>query len=60
MIMSRLQEQDTGLLEAALKACHIPLGRIPQEVVDRTLAELPSYCLKHNLAYGLAHELKSG
>ena len=57
MIMSRLQGQDTGRYEAALKACHIPLDRIPQEIAGRTLAELPAYCEKHKLAFGLAHTL---
>jgi glycerol-1-phosphate dehydrogenase [NAD(P)+] len=57
MIMSKLQGQDTGPLEAALRACNIPLDRIPPEVVNRTLAELPAYCEKHELAFGLAHTL---
>jgi glycerol-1-phosphate dehydrogenase [NAD(P)+] len=58
MIMSGLQGQDTGRLETALKACHIPLDRIPQEIVNRTLVELPAYCERHGLAFGLAHTLK--
>jgi hypothetical protein len=58
MIMSRLQGQDTGRYESALKACNIPLDKIPTEVVDRTLKELPSYSTKHALAFGLAHTLK--
>ena len=57
MIMSKLQDQAAGPLEAALKACNIPLDRIPSEVVTRTLAELPVYCEKHGLAFGLAHTL---
>jgi glycerol-1-phosphate dehydrogenase [NAD(P)+] len=57
MIMSRLQGQATGRYEAALQACNIPLDRIPQEVVECTLAELPAYCQKHGLAFGLAHTL---
>ncbi|MCK7467104.1 MAG: hypothetical protein MZU91_02420 [Desulfosudis oleivorans] len=57
MIMSKLQGQATGRFEAALKACNIPLDRIPSEVADRTLAELPTYCKKHGLAFGLAHTL---
>jgi glycerol-1-phosphate dehydrogenase [NAD(P)+] len=59
MIMSRLQGQATGRYEAALKACNIPLDRIPQEIVERTLAELPAYCQKHGLAFGLAHTLEA-
>ena len=59
MIMSKLQGQATGRYEAALKACNIPLDRIPQEIVERTLAELPAYCQKHGLAFGLAHTLEA-
>jgi glycerol-1-phosphate dehydrogenase [NAD(P)+] len=58
MIMSKLQGQATGRLESALEACNIPLDRIPQEVVNRTLAELPAYCERHGLAFGLAHTLE--
>ena len=57
MIMSKLQDQAAGPLEAALKACNIPLDRIPPEVVKRTLEELPMYFKKHGLAFGLAHTL---
>ncbi len=59
MIMAELQGQDTGPLEAALKACNIPLDRIPNEIVERTLAELPTYCKKHGLTFGLAHTLEA-
>jgi glycerol-1-phosphate dehydrogenase [NAD(P)+] len=59
MIMSKMQGQATGRLEAALKACNIPLDRIPQEVVNRTLAKLPAYCERHGLAFGLAHTLEN-
>ncbi len=59
MIMSRLQGQDTNPLEAALKACQIPLENIPPEIVNRTLADLPAYCKKHGLAFGLAHTLET-
>jgi glycerol-1-phosphate dehydrogenase [NAD(P)+] len=57
MVMSELQGQATGRLESALKACSIPLDRIPQEIVKRTLVELPAYCERHGLAFGLAHTL---
>ncbi len=46
-----------GDFESALKACNIPLDRIPPEVVKRTLAELPACYEKHGLAFGLAHTL---
>jgi len=57
MIMSKYQGQDTDPLEAALKACQIPLEKIPTEIVNRTLVDLPAYCKKHGLAFGLAHTL---
>jgi len=57
MIMSRLQGQDTRRYESALRVCNIPLEKIPAKVVDKTLKALPSYCEKHNLAFGLAHTL---
>jgi glycerol-1-phosphate dehydrogenase [NAD(P)+] len=52
------QGQDTQRLKSALAACHIPLDRIPGEVVERTRRVLPSYCVKHGLAYALSHELE--
>jgi len=57
MIMSGLQGQDGGRYESALKACHVPLDRIPADITDQTLKSLPSYCKKHGLAFGLAHTL---
>jgi glycerol-1-phosphate dehydrogenase [NAD(P)+] len=59
MIMSKLQGQDTGPLEAALKACHIPLDCIPESTIQQTLKSLSEYVRKHNLAYGIAHELEN-
>jgi glycerol-1-phosphate dehydrogenase [NAD(P)+] len=57
--MAQLQGQEIHSVEAAMHACHIPLNRIPQEVVKRTLFELPGYCLQHSLPYGIAHTLPS-
>jgi glycerol-1-phosphate dehydrogenase [NAD(P)+] len=58
MITARLQGQETGRLERALKACHIPLDNIPEAVIQQTLKELPAYVRKHGLAYGIVHELR--
>jgi hypothetical protein len=55
--MAGEQGQDAHPLEAAMKACHIPLDRIPQEIIRQTLKSLPGYVRKHALAYGIAHEL---
>jgi len=57
LLMARLQGQDTARLEKALTACHIPLGNIPQEMVERTLKILPEYCERHHLSFGIAHTL---
>jgi len=57
LLISRLQGQVAARYESALKACHVPLDRIPAEVTDQTLKSLPSYCQKHGLAFGLAHTL---
>jgi glycerol-1-phosphate dehydrogenase [NAD(P)+] len=58
MIAAQWQGQDTQGLESALKACHIPLDKIPPKVVEQTQRELPSYCIAHGLSYALSHELK--
>jgi glycerol-1-phosphate dehydrogenase [NAD(P)+] len=57
LLIAKLQGQDTMRLEKALKACNIPLNNIPQEMIDRTLKILPSYCERHKLAFGIAHTL---
>jgi glycerol-1-phosphate dehydrogenase [NAD(P)+] len=58
LIMAKFQGQDTIPLESALKSCHIPLDRIPISIIQETLKTLPAYVSKHNLAYGIAHELE--
>jgi len=57
LLIAKLQGQDTSRLEKALKACHVPLNNIPQDMVDRTLKILPSYCERHNLSFGISHTL---
>ncbi len=57
LLMARLQGQETGRYEAALRACHIPLERISPAITAQTLKSLPSFCKKHGLAFGLAHTL---
>lgn len=55
---ARWQGQETGRLEKALRACHIPLDRISPEIVEQVRLELPVYCARHNLPYAIAHEQK--
>jgi glycerol-1-phosphate dehydrogenase [NAD(P)+] len=58
MLAARLQGQATDRLEKALKACHVPLGKIPPVTIEQTLPMLPEYCRRHRLPYGIAHEIK--
>jgi glycerol-1-phosphate dehydrogenase [NAD(P)+] len=60
LLMAEFQEQDTVDLERALKACQIPLDNIPEDVVGATLVGLPEYVRKHDLPYGIAHEIELG
>jgi glycerol-1-phosphate dehydrogenase [NAD(P)+] len=55
---ARWQGQDVARLEKALRLCHIALDKIPPAVIEQTTCDLPSYCTKHNLPYGIAHTLK--
>lgn len=57
ILAARWQGQDTGRYEAALRACHIPLDRIPPETIEQTRRELPGYSVRHGLPYGISHEL---
>jgi glycerol-1-phosphate dehydrogenase [NAD(P)+] len=58
LLMAERQGQEPHPFEAALKACNIPLDRIPSETIRATFAQLPDYCEKHDLAFGLAHTLR--
>lgn len=60
LLMADCQGQDTSDLEQALRDCHIPLEDIPQDIIGATLVGLPAYVRKHDLPYGIAHELKLG
>ncbi len=55
LLMAERQGQNLVPLRQALEACHIPLDRIPAEVVKATLRQLPGYCRRHHLPYGIAH-----
>jgi glycerol-1-phosphate dehydrogenase [NAD(P)+] len=55
--MAKLQGQDTHEVEAAMKACCIPLDHIQPEMVEQTIQVLPEYCVEHNLPFGIAHML---
>jgi glycerol-1-phosphate dehydrogenase [NAD(P)+] len=58
ILMAAYQEQDVDLLEAALQACHVSLDQIPADIIGATIQGLPAYVRKHDLPYGIAHELK--
>ena len=57
LLMAKKQEQDVEEIRHALESCHIPLDAIPKDIVETTLRELPDYVRKHELPYGIAHEL---
>jgi glycerol-1-phosphate dehydrogenase [NAD(P)+] len=58
LLVAGFQGQETEDLEHALKACHIPLDNLPEDIVGATLMGLPSYVHEHQLPYGIAHEIK--
>ena len=57
VLMAERQGQDVTPLRRALEACHIPLDHIPERVVTSILRALPEYVRRHELPYGIAHEL---
>jgi glycerol-1-phosphate dehydrogenase [NAD(P)+] len=57
LIMAELQRQETSQLKNAMLQCNIPINTIPQRVIIETLKDLPLYVRKHNLPYGIAHEI---
>ncbi len=57
VLIAGLQGQDVEPLKRALMDCQIPLTNIPQTAIVETLRTLPDYSFKHNLPYGIAHEL---
>ena len=59
LIISAKQGQSTESVRKALEACQIPLDNIPPAIVEKTLAQLAPYSIKHKLPYGIAHELPS-
>jgi glycerol-1-phosphate dehydrogenase [NAD(P)+] len=57
LLMAEKQGQETAGMRQALEACQIPLNNIPPEIVEKTLYEVALYSKRHNLPYGIAHEL---
>jgi glycerol-1-phosphate dehydrogenase [NAD(P)+] len=43
-------------LRHALEDAGVPLNALPQDLINHTLRELPTYVRKHNLPYGIAWE----
>jgi glycerol-1-phosphate dehydrogenase [NAD(P)+] len=58
LILADLQGQDIAPLKMAMQNCHIPLNTLDNSTISQILEELPDYCLKHDLPYGIAHTLK--
>ena len=57
MIIAERQGQEIALLRKALEACHIPLDKLPTQIIQATLHDLPGYVRRFQLPYGIAHEL---
>ena len=57
LLMARAQGQDISPLKKAMEVTHIPLKRIPYDVVVKTLHGLPEYCFRLHLPYSIAHAL---
>ena len=55
LLMAEWQGQETHAFETALRSCSIPLDRIPLSALRRTTTQLPDYCQKHALPFGIAH-----
>jgi glycerol-1-phosphate dehydrogenase [NAD(P)+] len=57
VLMAGLQGQDIAPLKGAHLDCNIPLTNIPADVIRATMLGLPAYVERHNLPYGIAHEI---
>jgi glycerol-1-phosphate dehydrogenase [NAD(P)+] len=57
LAMVEFQGLEAAPLKAALQACHIPVDRVPAEVKRQVMIELPQYVRKHQLPFGIAHQL---
>ena len=57
VLMADKQGQDSAALRKALQAAHLPLGALPQALIDNTLKALPAFVARHELPYTLAYEL---
>ena len=56
--MAKLQGQDAHAVEGAMHACHIPLQHLSPILIERTIRDLPEYCRKHDLPFGIAHTME--
>jgi glycerol-1-phosphate dehydrogenase [NAD(P)+] len=58
LLIARAQGQDVHVLRRAMEECSIKFDSIPEEVIEKTLVELPGYCQEHDLPFGIAHVLR--
>ena len=58
VLAAALQAQPVDRLVSALRACHVPIDRIPLETARATLLELPTYCARHDYPFGIASVLE--
>lgn len=57
LLMAALQGQDIKALRVAHRSCNIPLNNLPPAAIEQTILDLPVYCQRHQLAFGIAHTL---
>ncbi len=60
LLMGRAQGQEMSALARAMEACSVTLGSIPERLVEKTLNQLPDFCRRHDLPFGIAHVLDQG
>lgn len=60
LLIAHLQGQDVSILKEALQSSRVPVNTLPPDLVLSTLQNLPAYVRKHDLPYGIAHELDPG
>ncbi len=57
VLIAGLQGQNFAPLKQALIDCNIPLTNIPQPVIKETMRSISAFSYKHQLSYGIAHEI---
>ncbi len=57
LFVAALHGQDVRPLRTALEAAGVRLDRLNSQVVRQVVEELPEYVVRHNLPYGILHDM---